>query len=100
MSTESQLIGRPHWIRALSYLRDFNPDSYDYIAPDSLTQPGVAQALGISRAHATLVLNDLLKEGLVERRLLYIVSGKRRKYAYLLSCDGYGFVRVFERGRG
>lgn len=96
MYVESQNISKsnePHWVRALSYLREFNPDSYDYIAPESLTQPGIALALGISRAHATLVLNQLLKEGFVERRLLYIISGKRRKYVYLLSCEGVRFVR-------
>lgn len=83
----------PVWVLTLHYLRGFNPEQYDYVAPAELTQPGIAAAIGTSRAYATQVLNRLLDDGYVERRLVYIVNGQRRKYIYVLTCDGLRIAR-------
>jgi len=81
----------PHWLRALQYLRQYNPENLDFVAPFDLTQDGVAAALGITRPHASLVLNKLIMDGLVESRMLHIKGGRRRRTAYIISPAG---VRV------
>ena len=61
--------GVPHWLRALQHLKQYSPDNFDYVAPSDLTQDGVAAALDITRPHACQVLQKLVSEGFVEKRL-------------------------------
>ena len=82
----------PHWFRALQYLHQYNPEKFDFVAPYDLTQDGIATALDISRAHASLVLKKLQEEGFVESRLLHIVGGCRRRTAYVISSQGMQVV--------
>ena len=81
----------PHWLRALQYLRQQCRGDLDFVAPQELTQDGIAAALGITRPHASLVLKKLVQDGFVEARLLHIRGGRRRKTAYIISQAG---VRV------
>jgi len=82
----------PHWVRILDYLRQFDPHHYEHVAPLDLTQNGISDAIGISRPHASLVLNDLITRGLVESKLLYIKGQGRRRLAYFISSIGLGVV--------
>lgn len=84
----------PHWVRIINYLRQFDPDHYDYVAPMELTQAGISEAVGISRAHACLILNDLIERGLIESKLLYIKGASRRRLAYFISSVGLVVVGV------
>ena len=82
-------MSEPHWVRVLRCLKDFNPEQHEYVAPFSLTQDGIAEAVGISRAHCSLVLKDLVQRELVEDRLVYVVGGKRRRKVYVVTGRGW-----------
>lgn len=84
----------PHWLRALQHLRQYNPAQHDYVAPFALTQDGIAAAIGITRPHMCLVLKKLIEDGFVEKRLVHITGGSRRRQAYVISRDGMGVVRA------
>lgn len=73
------------WVLVLKYLGGFNPEQHEYVAPISITQDGIAEGVGISRAHVSLVLKDLVGRGLVESRLVYIVGGSRRRKVYVVT---------------
>ena len=75
-------------VLVLDYLSKFNPEQHEYVAPFSLTQDGIAEGVGISRAHVSLVLKDLVGRGLVEDRLVYIVGGSRRRKVYVVTGRG------------
>ena len=83
------LMSEPHWIRVLQYLSKFNPEQHEYVAPFSLTQDGIAESVGISRAHCSLVLKDLMQRELVEDRLAYIKGGSRRRKVYVVTGRGW-----------
>ena len=83
-------MSEPHWVRVLRYLKDFNPEQHEYVAPFSLTQDGIAEGVGISRAHCSLVLKDLVGRELVESRLAYISGCSRRRKVYLVTRRGWG----------
>ena len=80
------------WVLVLKYLGGFNPEQHEYVAPFCLTQDGIAEGVGISRAHVSLVLNDLVGRELVESRLVHIVDGSRRRKVYLVTGKGLGVV--------
>ena len=82
-------MSEPHWVRVLRYLKDFKPEQHEYVAPFSLTQNGIAENVGISRAHCSLVLKDLVNRDLVESRLVYVVGGKRRRKVYVVTSRGW-----------
>ena len=84
----------PHWLRALQYLHHYNPDELDFVAPFDITQNGIADALGITRPHASLVLKKLITDGFVEQRMLHIKGGRRRRLAYIISPSGIQVVRA------
>jgi len=76
----------PHHVRALQHIA--TRPRPDYVASIDLTQQGIADALGISRAYATQVLQKLMAEGHVEAQLMYIKGEKRRKLAYTATPMG------------
>ena len=78
----------PHWVKIVEYLQQFNPDHHEYVAPMELTQIGISEAVGISRAHACLILNDLIERGLIESKLVYVKGASRRRLAYFVSTIG------------
>ena len=82
------------WVQVLKYLAGFNPEQHEYVAPFSLTQDGIAEGVGISRAHVSLVLKDLVGRGLVEDRLVYVVGGKRRRKVWVVTRRGLGVLMV------
>ena len=82
----------PHWLRALLHLKQYNPEKCDFVAPFDLTQDGIADALGITRPHASLVLKKLVQDGFAEKRLLHIRGGHRRRHAYVISQTGVKVV--------
>jgi DNA-binding MarR family transcriptional regulator len=84
----------PHWLRALQYLQHYNPDELDFVAPYDITQNGIADALGITRPHTSLVLKKLITDGFVEQRMLHIKGGRRRRLAYIISPSGIQVVRA------
>ena len=82
------------WVLVLKYLGGFDPEQHEYVAPFSLTQDGIAEGVGISRAHCSLVLKDLVGRELVESRLVYVVGGKRRRKVWVVTRRGLGVYEV------
>ena len=74
--------GKPHWMRILEHLGKYDPDNYIITAPFCLTQDGIGESVGISRAHSSLILKDLYSKGLVEKTLMHTNGSKRRRQIY------------------
>ena len=76
--------------KALIFLYKYR--TYDksdiYNTPWELTQDGVAGAVGVSRAHASIVLNQLKEEGNVEERITHIRNGKTKRKSYFITSSG------------
>lgn len=56
--------------------------------PRYACQDGIAEAVGISRAHAALELTTLEEEGVVETRLGHVDGSRRRRKVYCLKYNG------------
>ena len=74
--------------RILFHLQGFVKYEEKYEVPFHLTQDGISQCCGISRAHAAIELKKLKSSGLVEERLSHVRRGKTRRKVYLLSHSG------------
>jgi len=59
-----------------------------YEVPFDVTQDGISQACGISRAHAAIELKKLKAADLITERLSHVRKGKSRRKAYFLSFEG------------
>ena len=74
--------------RILFHLQSFTKYEDKFEVPYHLTQDGISQSCGISRAHAAIELKKLKSSGLVEERLSHVRRGKARRKVYLLSHEG------------
>jgi tetratricopeptide (TPR) repeat protein len=74
--------------RILFHLHSFTKYEDKYEVPFHLTQDGISQSCGISRAHAAIELKKLKTTGLVEERLSHVRRGKTRRKVYLLTFEG------------
>jgi tetratricopeptide (TPR) repeat protein len=74
--------------RILFHLQSFTKYEDKYEVPFHLTQDGISQSCGISRAHAAIELKKLKSVGLVEERLSHVRRGKTRRKVYLLTHEG------------
>lgn len=74
--------------RILFHLQGFTKYEEKYEVPFHLTQDGISQSCGISRAHAAIELKKLKSSGLVEERLSHVRKGKTRRKVYLLTHGG------------
>ena len=86
----------PHWLRVLQHLYRYSAADQRMTAPFGTTQPGIGSTLGITRAHAALVLSDLQRRQMVESRLLHISGNRRRCKAYFPTH--LGVAALLERG--
>src|SRR2546428_493403 len=62
--------------------------------PRETTQDGIAEALGISRAHAALELKRLKASARVEERMAHVAGGRTRRKVYFLTSSGAGAARA------
>jgi tetratricopeptide (TPR) repeat protein len=74
--------------RILFHLSAYVKYEGKYEAPFGITQDGIAQACGISRAHAAIELKKLKASGIVDERLSHVRRGKTRRKVYFLSHEG------------
>ena len=76
--------------KALIFLNRFKTldSSNIYNTPWEITQDGVANALCISRAHASIILNQLKDEGNVEEKITHVKNGKVKRKSYFLTPAG------------
>lgn len=64
-------------------------------APYELTQDGIAQAIGRTRAHAAMELRKLLDQGMVEAPVSdHVVGGAVKRLVYVMTPAGHGVVEV------
>lgn len=76
--------------KALIFLNKYK--AYDksdiYNTPWELTQDGISSAICVSRAHASIVLNQLKNEGKAEEKITHIRNGKIKRKSYYLTPLG------------
>lgn len=79
--------------RVLVHLSSFSryADAYEY--PGDVTQDGIAEALGISRAHAALELKRLKDSGKIEERVAHVAKARTRRKVYVLAPSGLEIAR-------
>lgn len=59
-------------------------------APHELTQDGIAQAIGRTRAHAAIELRKLLDQGMVEAPVSdHVVGGAMKRLVYVMTPAGW-----------
>ena len=64
-----------------------------YEVPMDICQDGIARALGISRAHATLELKKLKSRNKVVEKRVHIKKGRTRRKVYFLSTSGENMAK-------
>ena len=79
----------PHWINILKHLGKHTKEGLDFIGPYELTQNGIAESVGISRAHVSMILTDRMDKSLIDSRLVHIPGISRRRKIYFLTWIGY-----------
>ena len=80
----------------LNRYSDRRPDVY--LMPYGMTQDGIAAALGISRAHASLELKKLAGKGHVGSIIAHTPHAKRKRRTYYLEpCGKYVVTEINER---
>ncbi len=79
--------------RVLVHLSGFLRHADAYECPAEMTQDGIAEALGISRAHVALELKRLRMAGRVEERMAHVARAKVRRKVYALTPSGQEVAR-------
>lgn len=66
-------------------------ETEDFVIPNELTQNGIAEALGISRSHASILVSNLVEDGRVVCRKGRVKGSEKntRKVYFItpLGCD-------------
>jgi len=72
------------------YLAQYNSEHYrqKWDLPAELTQPKIAEALGVVRSNISRYLSDLEDRGFIERHIKHILYESRKRSTYLLSPKG------------
>lgn len=79
------------WMRVLKHLRNYHAEPLVgkiFAGHATITQDGVGQAAGISRAHASLELGHLRNLGMVEERLGHVAGTPRQVKLYFITKKG------------
>ena len=79
--------------RILVHLSGFLRHLDSFECPPEMTQDGIADALGISRAHVALELKRLRSAGRVEERMAHVANAKVRRKVYALTPSGQEIAR-------
>ena len=74
--------------RILYHLQAYVKYEDKFEVPFDMTQDGVSQACGISRAHAAIEIKKMRASGLIEERLSHVKRGKMRRKIYILTTEG------------
>lgn len=84
--------------RLLVHLSCFSRYNGQYVCPPEMTQDGMSQKLGISRAHAALELKRMRERNHVEYRLTHVVKAKTRRKVYQLTQTGELMANELKEG--
>lgn len=92
----SSITVQEHVLLHLSQYSNRRPNVYNM--PFAVTQDGIAEALGISRAHVSLELKKLKDNGRVSSILAHTPRAKRKRRTYYLQPRGRSAVpKINER---
>jgi len=80
--------------RILVHLSWYLRYSDAFECPRETTQDGIADALGISRAHAALELKRLKASSKAEERMAHVAGARSRRKVYFLTPSGAGAARA------
>ena len=59
-----------------------------YIMPETVSQNGIAESVGVQRGHASVALISLKSKGLIEEKVNRVEGSSRRKKVYFLTDSG------------
>jgi predicted ArsR family transcriptional regulator len=82
-------------VKLITHLMECRHSRDEHVFPVTMTQAGMAGALGIGRTHAGNELRKLEEEGCVEAKTAYIETGTRRMIVYTLTPVGRSLGRRF-----
>ncbi len=74
--------------RVLLHLAEHATREQDYQAPPQVTQPGIAEAVGIRVSHVPQYLRPMMALSLVVERSTHVQGGRQRRKAYFLTPQG------------
>jgi len=74
--------------KILIHLLNYSKYKDEVEVPVSVSQEGMANAVGVRRSHIASALKDLKENELVEEKKARIIGEKRRKNAYFLTSSG------------
>jgi hypothetical protein len=84
-------------VQVLAHLRAIaNANDGDVLAPYSATQPGIADALQLTRANVSRIMLYMIHDGQVTETLRHVQGFPRRMLSYRLPQNG-GYVRALMR---
>ena len=87
--------------RIVVHLSQFLRHQDEYVVPPGMAQSGIAESLGISRAHTAIELRRAMDAGRVEVRIAHVTGAPTRRKVYRLTSKGAGLARaVRERAFG
>jgi len=82
------LISLPAEERILLYLSDFKNLDDAYEVPADITQQEIALKVDVQRKHISRYLNNLINDGLIEKKTSHVHGAKQRMGCYYLTMEG------------
>jgi DNA-binding MarR family transcriptional regulator len=79
--------------RIVLHLSQYTRQRESFQCPEEVTQKGISDGLGISRAHAAIELKRLREMGEVEERVAHVTKAKTRRKVYFLNLRGENRAR-------
>ena len=74
--------------RIVVHLSQFLRHQDEYVVPPGMAQSGIAESLGISRAHTAIELRRAMDAGRVEVRIAHVTGAPTRRKVYRLTPKG------------
>ncbi len=75
------------------HLSQYHRHEDSFVCPPEVAQAGIADTLGISRAHAAIELKRALTAGRIEVRVAHVTGAPTRRKVYRLTPKGEGIAR-------
>ncbi len=77
----------------LLHLLHYSKFQDEFEAPCEITQPGIAEAIGIRRSHVSYVIKSLKVKGVVFEKIAHVRDLKRKRKIYFLTPNGVEYAR-------
>ncbi len=80
--------------KVLLFLRDYIDSYEENNLPEDITQKGICENLGMSRTHASRILNNLKQDDLIQEYLSSVKGHERKLKTYRLTSKGFEESKV------